>query len=191
MKLERGFTLLELLVVMVIMGLLISMATLNTSYDKRKDLLSNEAKRLKFFLEAASDEAMFQNKNIGLMVGRYGLKPYAWLPKNQDPTATSSLSSSTDSTETHSWQDYQGRFIKVYDLPDNMEFELEIDSSSINLPHSLELSKEDIQPQFYILSNGEQSISKLNILMDEYDVTASVSGSGLGRFYYKVITDEQ
>ena len=186
MKKSSGFTLIELLVVMVIIGLLVSMASINTNHDKRADVLNSEAKRLKFFLEAVSDEAMFQNQNIGFEVSRFTMTPYAWLPKE---AGSASTLSSPD--ETHSWQNYTGRFIKTYDLPEEMEFELSIEGSEVILPFSPNTKIEDVAPQFYALANGQQSIASFQITINDFNALAKVKGFGVGRFYDLVeISDE-
>lgn len=182
MKQQAGFSLLELLVVLVIIGLLVSMATINTNYDKRKDLLTEEAKRLSFFLSASADEAMFQNKNIGYLVSKYQLTPYAWLQKEG---ASEDSLSDTATTPEYSWQSFTGRFIKPFELPEDMEFELTIQDSPVQLPFSAEVPEDELKPQFLMLSNGEQSQLNLSLLMDEYEGEAQVESSGLGRFHAK------
>ena len=72
---NRGFTLIEILVVLVIIVILVSMATINTNQDPRKDLLNTQAEKLKFSLEAISDEAIFNNKQIGLFFTQTELNP--------------------------------------------------------------------------------------------------------------------
>lgn len=72
---NTGFTLIEILVVLVIIAVLVSMATINTSHDGRYDDLKNESERLKFILTAAADEALFQNKNLGIVLSKTQLNP--------------------------------------------------------------------------------------------------------------------
>lgn len=64
-----GFTLLEMLVVLMIAGLLISLASLSLTRNPRADLIE-EAQRLAFLLEIADDEAQLRGQLI------------AWKPLN-------------------------------------------------------------------------------------------------------------
>ncbi|MDE1181347.1 GspH/FimT family pseudopilin [Paraburkholderia sp.] len=64
---ERGFTLLEMLVVLMIAGLLISLASLTLSRNPRTDL-NEEAQRLALLFESAGDEAQVR------------ARPIAWQP---------------------------------------------------------------------------------------------------------------
>jgi general secretion pathway protein H len=64
---ERGFTLLEMLVVLVIAGLLVSLASLSLTRNPRTDL-NEEAQRLALLFESAGDEAQVR------------ARPIAWMP---------------------------------------------------------------------------------------------------------------
>jgi general secretion pathway protein H len=63
----RGFTLLEMLVVLLIAGLLISLASLTLTRNPRTDL-NEEAQRLALLFESAGDEAQVR------------ARPIAWQP---------------------------------------------------------------------------------------------------------------
>jgi general secretion pathway protein H len=58
-----GFTLVEILVVMVIIGITLGMASLNAIPSPRQDL-ENEAKRLTLLLQLARDEAIVRNRQV-------------------------------------------------------------------------------------------------------------------------------
>nr|WP_258187438.1 GspH/FimT family pseudopilin [Trinickia symbiotica] len=60
---SAGFTLLEMLVVLVIVGLLMAVVTLSPSRNRRTDLVE-EAQRLASLLESADDEAQVRSAQI-------------------------------------------------------------------------------------------------------------------------------
>ncbi|MGH8777656.1 GspH/FimT family pseudopilin [Paraburkholderia sp.] len=64
---QRGFTLLEMMVVLVIAGLLVSLASLSLGRNPRTDL-NEEAQRLALLFETAGDEAQVR------------ARPVAWQP---------------------------------------------------------------------------------------------------------------
>lgn len=59
----RGFTLLEMMVVLVIAGLLVSLASVSLRRNPRTDL-NEEAQRLALLFESASDEAQVRSRPI-------------------------------------------------------------------------------------------------------------------------------
>lgn len=63
---QAGFTLIELMVVMVIVGLLVGMVSLVATGNRDKRELENEARRLMAILQMAADEAVLQNVEIGV-----------------------------------------------------------------------------------------------------------------------------
>jgi general secretion pathway protein H len=58
-----GFTLVEIMVVMVIIGITLGMVSLNAIPSPRQDL-ENEAKRLTLLLQLARDEAIVRNRPV-------------------------------------------------------------------------------------------------------------------------------
>jgi general secretion pathway protein H len=63
LRAARGFTLVELMVVMVIIGITIGMVSLNAMPTPRQNLLG-EAQRLALLLQLARDEAIVRNRLV-------------------------------------------------------------------------------------------------------------------------------
>jgi general secretion pathway protein H len=83
-----GFTLVEILVVMVIIGITLGMASLNAIPSPRQDL-ENEAKRLTLLLQLARDEAIVRNRQVTFEASpeRYRFlvrNDTGWVPVTQD-----------------------------------------------------------------------------------------------------------
>ena len=83
-----GFTLVEILVVMVIIGITLGMASLNAIPSPRQDL-ENEAKRLTLLLQLARDEAIVRNRQVAFEATpeRYRFlvrNDTGWVPVTQD-----------------------------------------------------------------------------------------------------------
>ncbi|RJF97565.1 GspH/FimT family pseudopilin [Noviherbaspirillum saxi] len=84
----RGFTLLELLVVLVIAGLLLGMVAFNAMPGERQ-ALQNEAQRIALLLQLARDEAIVRNRPIAFEADntRYRFlirEEKEWQPLGQD-----------------------------------------------------------------------------------------------------------
>ena len=71
----RGFTLIEIMVVMVILGITLALVSVNFSQDDGK-VLSEEANRLAALLEHAQNEAMITGNAIAWSAqeGKYQLR---------------------------------------------------------------------------------------------------------------------
>lgn len=62
-RLERGFTLLELLVVMVIAGITLGAVSFNAMPSERQ-VLQNDAQKIALLLQSARDEAIVRNRPV-------------------------------------------------------------------------------------------------------------------------------
>lgn len=83
-----GFTLVELLVVLVIIGITLGLATLNAIPSPRQDL-ENEAKRIALLLQLARDEAIVRNRLVAFEANgeRYRFMvrgDTGWVPVTRD-----------------------------------------------------------------------------------------------------------
>jgi len=188
---NSGFTLIEILVVLVIIAILVSMASINTSHDGRYDDLKNESVRLKYLLTATADEALFQNKDIGLLFSKVQFKPYTWTAslKNQN-NATAKTSSVPQFN--YDWQEkLKSRYGNVYDLPQNFQFELNIEGQEVTIPYAFKQGEDKINPHIIMHADGTQSIFSLTLSIDGYEGIATVRGDGAGRFYSEVERAEE
>ena len=72
MSKNRGFTLIEVMVVMVIIAILVTAVSLSLKGDRAGEALGEEAKRLSALLNLAREEAVMRDSDIGLALAQDG-----------------------------------------------------------------------------------------------------------------------
>jgi general secretion pathway protein H len=150
--LQRGFTLLEILVVVVIFGVLISLSTLSVGSFAEDDA-DEHSRRFTALIELALEEAGIQNRELGLRfyqqgyefsmrvteLDEDGLPIWVWVPVDTDP------------------------IFRSRDLGENFALDVEIDGKEVTLKYERD-EEETYTPQIYILSSGDiQPIFKVRI----------------------------
>ncbi|WP_396586494.1 type II secretion system minor pseudopilin GspH [Bermanella sp. R86510] len=180
---QSGFTLLELLVVLVIMGLLVSMVTINTNVDRNKNRLEQSALKIKFYLEALAEEAVMNNATLGIEVSDNKLQVYRWtqvIEEQDDAQASLNIGQTNNDQPKYQWSEHQSRY-QWPELDEDMYLSLELDGQTVVLETSTK--EEDIEPQIQMFSTGEQSLSTITLHIDQYNKQVSIQGFGVGRYY--------
>lgn len=82
---SRGFTLLEVLVVVAIIGIVLAMATLNVGGDRRGDALREESRRFAALIQLADEQAILRSEEWGVRLDAEGygflvLDGEQWVP---------------------------------------------------------------------------------------------------------------
>ena len=132
-----GFSLLELLVVIVIIGILVSVATININSDDNRPQIN--AERLAALMQVAGDEAMMHGQEMGL---RFYRGKYEF----------SVLNPSTGIWDIMTDDDmFRPRSIEA-----DLQLELLIEDQEIVLNNpGNQNGEDDYLPQIFILSSGE------------------------------------
>jgi len=151
---HSGFTLIEVMVVVVLIGLMASLVQFNVSGNEAEDKLKFESARFAAIFEVAADYGMLNNIELGLIVKK---DSYQFL--GYDGTKWAEIPD----------QDWQANVT----VPEDIELSVELDDLPIDEPMlfdtdtfkekdeedftlmSKEEQEEKIIPQVYILSGGD------------------------------------
>ncbi len=148
---QVGFTLVELLVVLVIIGCLVSLALFSTGRNTEREL-QEEARRLATVMTLLADEAVLENREYGLLINSTGYQVLSFA----EDCACWSVSA-----------DQQG-----YRLPEWVRLQLQLDGEPLQLGGSVdkeadgeedEADEQSVQPQLLLFSSGELSAFSLRL----------------------------
>lgn len=182
-KAHSGFTLIEVMVVIVVIGLMASLVQFNFSSNKTADLLKNESAKFAAIFEVAAEFGMLNNIELGLIVhkDRYQFVGYDGTKWQEVPN--------------QNWQ-------ASVQLPEEVMITIELDDLPIEDPllidtdtftekdeedftlRSKEEEEEKIIPQVYILSGGDftpfsvtfQLSEELSYLSEDEELAYRVTG---------------
>ncbi len=150
---ENGFTLLELLMVILIIGISISIANLSFNQNTSR-LVQDEVERLHGLIQLASEEAILQGRELALEFDRdryqfLELGKEGWQPVAEDP------------------------MLRERDLPEAVELALTLEGAEANFEDKKKL------PRIFILSSGELTPFKMTLKTDEgeeYSLQGQING---------------
>ncbi|UUY07826.1 type II secretion system minor pseudopilin GspH [Pseudomonas sp. J452] len=150
MRRAHGFTLVELLVVLVILGALTGMAVLGSGMAASPARqLNDEAERLAGLLRVLLDEAVLDNREYGVRFERQSYQVLRYEPQRGQ------------------WQALEDD-ARVHGLPDWVELSIELDEQALTLPSPTGKGAAKMPvPQLLILSSGELSPFRLRLSGNE------------------------
>jgi len=146
------------MVVVLIIGIMLSVATLSLRSDSHAELLKREATRLVALLDLASQEAVMRGEQLAVRFTDDGyafmlLQNGRWLPLDDD------------------------RPLRPRQLPDDIQLRLELED---NPPPSL-INEESDLPQVFLLSSGEITPFVVTLYSPGTERRFHIKGSLLGR----------
>ncbi len=156
--LQRGFTLLELMVVLVIIGVLLSFVGLSTGGDSRAEQMQREATRLIALIDMASEQAVLRSEQLAI---RFGEADYEFML-----------------LQAGKWAALQDDgLLRARELPKGMELRLELEE---NPPPGLQAEDAEA-PQVFLLSSGEMTPFTLTFSAPESEQRYVLKASLLGK----------
>lgn len=160
-----GFTLLEVMVVLVLIGIIFGFAVLSLGGDDVAELMEEEARRLVTLVDMAAEEAVLRGEELALYVAD---SEYAFMALRQNR-----------------WVAIENdRLLKTRRLPAGIYLDLDLESEppSLSASHGDDSDQEAGRvPQVYILSSGEMTPFTLTLRAPETEVTWTLKASILGK----------
>ena len=136
-----GFTLLELMVVILIIGIIVSFASLSIGQNTSR-IVQDEVERLHGLIQLASEESVLQGRELALEFDR---EKYQFLELGGE-----------------GWQPIEtDKMLRARELPETIELELQLEGVEVSFEDKKNL------PRIFILSSGELTPFNLTLNIDE------------------------
>jgi general secretion pathway protein H len=164
---SKGFTLVEILVVVVIIAIVTSLAVLSIGVTGRDSQLDDESRRIEGLVGLLHERALLEGRDFGLRI---------------EPAAYEFV---VYEARRDRWKalDQESEF-RHRDLPKGLSFQLELDSQIVvikPIDRNLSSDQPPPAPQVAIAASGEGTPFRLTLLRDGTTAKASVDGDALGK----------
>jgi general secretion pathway protein H len=173
---SKGFTLVEILVVVVIMAIVISLAVLSIGTTGRDAQLDEESRRIEGLVGLLHERALLEGRDFGLRI-----EPAAYEFVVYD-------------SRRDRWMTFdQEHEFRHRELPKGVSFQLQLDSQTVvikPIDRSLSSDAAPPAPQLAIAASGEGTPFHLTLLRDGTSAKASVDGDALGKIT-RISSDHQ
>jgi general secretion pathway protein H len=164
---NKGFTLVEILVVVVIIAIVVSLAVLSVGVTGRDAQLDEESRRIEGLVGLLHERALLEGRDFGLRI---------------EPTAYEFV---VYEQRRDRWMSFdQEHEFRRRELPKGVSFQLELDSQVVVLkPIDRTLASDEPPPgpQVAIAASGDGTPFRLTLLRDGTQAKASVDGDALGK----------
>ena len=211
-KHQKGFTLLELLVVLFIVGMLVGGVAFSLQGDNRNKELRFESQRLRAIFQMISDEAVFNGVNLGMRLSETGYdvlvyeEPSDLLPAGAElieEDVGSVTEQQNEEEKKPEWKPFSTQDFKTeVILPPNYFVLLRVEDEDIDLPKELKpisedenqesrTDREEVLPNLLFLASGESTPFELDIAIEDSKIAPfRISGDGLSNFDVEQIYEE-
>jgi general secretion pathway protein H len=163
-RVDAGFSLLELLVVVAIIGLLVQAVTLSLGALGNDREIEQETGRLRSLIDLLHEEALMQSRDYGVMFTETGYRIYVF-----------------DYTELQWVVPQADRLLESYALRPRLAMTLMLDGRNVPLEPDFESRDlENAEPQIMLLSSGEVTPFTIGMQRDgidgSFELTAALDG---------------
>ena len=170
---SSGFTLIEVLVVVFIIGILISVTLISVHALGRDTEIRDETRRIAGIIGAVQDQAQMEGRDFGL---RLKEREYEFL--SYDP-------------RRDLWQPVEGDdLLRPRQLPTGLNFQLRLDGRDASLRPPAD-TKKPWPPQIDILGSGDLTTFELKLQREDSDHEATITGNANGELEVKNVDDSK
>jgi len=180
---QNGFTLIEVMLVIVLVGLMASVVQFNSSTDKAEKTLELSSKRFAGIFDVASEYGLLNNIELGLMIGKNSYQFLGFDGLNWTDVSENEMFSSVqlpegvemvlqlDDLPIEEPQLFDTKlFNELQAAEDEFDYDSDEDSDSSDNSDS-EIEEKKLIPQIYMLSGGDITPFSLRFQFVENEYT--------------------
>ncbi|WP_227545848.1 type II secretion system minor pseudopilin GspH [Marinobacter fonticola] len=172
MRRSRGFTLIEIMVVMVVVGLLAVIAVVNMGGGAQQRELENAAREMFLLMQTASEQAVLNNQEMGLVVDDESYRFVAYNGLEQI------------------WEPQGERLFAKRQVPEWMALTYQTEDDLPTLPGGGE-DDDAPQPDLVFFSSGEMTPFEMQMTAgDNNDLVYRIESDGLNGLQWHTPADE-
>lgn len=190
---QRGFTLLEILLVLVVMGLAAMSVTLVLGGDPRQEAMEKAGNQFRVVVGMALEESTLSGEQLGIVMED---THYYFVRWNLDTEKWESLAGGDPLYRDREWPESVEASLELEGMPllqedEDTESEFGLDQSLFEL--SEEEKRENPEPQLLLLPSGEMTGFTLLLFSDvpgQPDIEMEMVGDPLGRISWLAELEE-
>ncbi|WP_320819325.1 type II secretion system minor pseudopilin GspH [Thalassolituus sp.] len=178
---QRGFTLLEVMVVLVIIGLLLSMVNLGGSGRQAQSETEQLARRFQGAFDMYREEAVFQNFDLGVAILPETTALLSYQDINSQEFTTGLDREELDALAKNPWQAYSGRLGATIQVPEQVSLALFVEGVEVDTETLQGDDDEGPLPALLFLSSDEYTPFRIELgHIDDQAFLITVKGDGFG-----------
>lgn len=144
---HSGFTLIEILVVLVVVGLLAALAVMTMGGSSREREMENEVRELYLLMQTASEQSILNNTELGLVLEEEGYRFVAWEERSGE------------------WKNPAEPMFRMRSFPEWITVTQYIESDTPRLASE----EDELRPDVVFFSSGETTPFELEFLVGRDD----------------------
>jgi len=194
----HGFTLLEVMVVLFVIGLLVGMSNLNFTENRVQDDTRRFAQKLQVLMNLYREEAVYRNEDLGLAidVNEMLLLSYQSPEQLQQKNAAEEkvkfeAGFESEEEKQNPWQPYNNSLFSSPDVIEGITFVLLIEGDEIDFDDFLGDDDEGLKPALMFFSSEDYSPFELVIQHDaDQRFEMRLHGDGFNPVWHELIQYE-